>query len=78
MTVKSVRLFEDEKELSATAATPKGEPWTADSVLRPVVVSLRLPKPKAGARYFVRAEATGGADSAGVVLGRAEPVAAFQ
>lgn len=72
LVVKAVRLFEDGTELNADTAAE-----TADASLKPAVVTVRLPKPKAGAKYFVRATATGGADSAGVVLSRAEPTATF-
>jgi hypothetical protein len=70
--LKTVRLFEDDKELSADSTAA-----TADSSLRPTVVALRMPKPKPGAKYTLRATATGGADSAGVVLSRSEPTATF-
>ena len=70
--VKAVRLFENDTELNADT-----QPETADATLRPAVFSLHLPQPKPGAKYVVRTTATGGADSAGVVLSRAEPAATF-
>ena len=70
--VKAVRLFENDTELNADT-----QPETADATLRPAVFNLRLPQPKPGAKYVVRTTATGGADSAGVVLSRAEPAATF-
>jgi hypothetical protein len=72
LALKAVRLFEDDRELSADPAT-----GTADSFLRPAVVTLRVPKPKPHAKYTVRATASGGADSTGVVLSRAEATATF-
>jgi hypothetical protein len=38
---------------------------------------VRVPKPKPAAKYTLRATATGGADSTGVVLSRAEATATF-
>lgn len=70
--VKDVRLFEADKEISADAHAE-----TADATLRPALFTVRLPQPKPGAKYVVRAAATGGADSTGAVLFRAEPVATF-
>ena len=67
-----MRLFENDTELNADT-----QPETADATLRPAVFSVRLPQPKTGAKYLLRATATGGADSAGVVLSRAEPAATF-
>ena len=72
LALKAVRLFENDTELNADT-----QPETADATLRPAVFSVRLPQPKPGAKYLVRATATGGADSAGVVLSRAEPAATF-
>ena len=72
LALKTVRLFEDDKELGADPTAR-----TADSSLRPAVVTLRVPKPKAGAEYTIRATATGGADSTGVVLSRTEATATF-
>jgi hypothetical protein len=72
LALKAVRLFENETELSADS-----QPETADATLKPAVFTVHLPKPKAGAKYMVKATATGGADSAGVVLSRAEPAATF-
>ena len=72
LAVKALRLFEDDKELSADSGAE-----TSDASLRPAVFTVHLPKPKPGAKYLVRASATGGADSAGVVLSRAEPAATF-
>jgi hypothetical protein len=72
LTVKTVRLFEDGKELGSD---PGGR--TADSSLQPAVVILFLPKPKPGAKYTVRATVAGGTDSAGVVLSHAEAAATF-
>ncbi len=72
LALTAVRLFENDTELNADT-----QPETADATLRPAVFSVRLPQPKPGAKYLVRATATGGADSAGVVLSRAEPAATF-
>ena len=72
LALTAVRLFENDTELNADT-----QPETADATLRPAVFSVRLPQPKPGAKYIVRATATGGADSAGVVLSRAEPAATF-
>ena len=72
LALKAVRLFEDSAELNADTGVE-----TADATLRPAVVTVRVPKPKAGAKYIIRATATGGPDSTGVVLSRAEPVATF-
>jgi hypothetical protein len=72
LAMKTVRLFEDDKELTANPVA-----GTADSSLQPAVVTLRVPKLKSAAKYALRATATGGADSTGVVLSRAEPAATF-
>jgi hypothetical protein len=72
LALKGVRLFENDTELSADT-----QAGSSDSTLKPAVWTVRLPKPKAGAKYTVKATATGAADSAGVVLSRAEPVASF-
>ncbi len=72
LALKSVRLLEDGNELNADTGAE-----TADAALRPAVVTLRLPNPKPGAKYTLKAVATGGNDSAGVVLSRAEPLATF-
>ena len=73
LSIKSVRLFADDRELVADTHAA-----TADSSLRPAVYALRLPKAQPGVRYVIRATAAGGADSAGAVLSRAEPAATFQ
>ncbi len=73
LALKAVRLMEDGQELNADTGAE-----TADASLKPAVVTVRLPKPKAGAKYLLRATATGGADSSGVVLCRAEPAATFK
>ena len=72
LALKAVRILEDSTELNADTGAE-----TADASLKPAVATVRVPKPKPGAKYIVRATATGGADSAGVVLSRAEPVATF-
>ena len=72
LALKAVRLFEEDEELGSDAGGR-----TADASLQPAVVILRLPKPKPGAKYTVRATATGGADSTGVVLSRTEATATF-
>jgi hypothetical protein len=70
--LKAARLFENDRELGADPTTK-----TADSSLRPAVVTLRVPKPKPGADYTLRATASGGGDSTGVVLSRSEATATF-
>ena len=72
LALKAVRIFEDSAELNADTGAE-----TADASLKPAVATVRVPKPKPGAKYIVRATAAGGADSGGVVLSRAEPVATF-
>jgi len=72
LALKSVRLLENDTELNADTGAE-----TADAALRPAVVTLRLPNPKPGAKYTLKAVATGGQDSAGVILSRAEAVATF-
>jgi hypothetical protein len=76
LAIKNVSLLEGDKEMSNDAHAAK-RAEVADATLRPALFTVRLPQPKPGVKYVVRATASGAADSAGVVLFRAEPVATF-